>query len=95
MGANLKVQIETLMKGKNSFVIYLTEPVQGKFVGAIQAGNFNRDLKVIPNWDKITFSEDKTGINVTYIRKYSDFPPSVSNFRLSEVKKVEEVLSTK
>lgn len=90
METNFKQQIETLMKGKNNFTIFLTKETQGKLVGTIQAGNFKSELEVMPQVDEITFN----GTNVTYIRRYSDFPPSVSTFSLNVIKKVEETIPT-
>jgi hypothetical protein len=88
-------QIKTLMNGRNKFCIFLTKKTQGKFVGAwAQAGHFDNKIEVMPDSDEIEFTGEKFGvINIKYTRIYSDFPPSVSNFPLSQVQKIEEILS--
>lgn len=97
----LMEQIETLMKGENKFIIFLTKPTQGKFAGAYaQAGNYNSENEVYPHCDEIYFYQNNNGkgldyIGVRYIRVYSDFPSSISEFTLDEIRKVEEVLPEK
>ncbi|HEY5589120.1 MAG TPA: hypothetical protein VIK86_09225 [Candidatus Paceibacterota bacterium] len=84
-----------LMKRKNNFYVFLKKLTQGKFVGAYaQSGNYNDNFEVMPDCDEIHFYKHKNGVLVRYIRVYSDFPSSVTDFMLSEVEKVVEVLPT-
>lgn len=88
-------KIEVLMRGKNNFLVYLTKTTQGKFVGTYaQAGNYRSSFEVFPSCDEIHFSKNKNRVNVRYIRVYSDFPSSITDFMLSEIEKVEEILET-
>jgi len=91
---NFKEKIETLMKGKDHFTIFLSKLNEGKFQGsAAQSGNNKNKFEIIPGVDMINFTEDKKGVNVKYTRIYSGFPPSVHNFPLSTIIGV-EVTST-
>jgi len=91
METPIRIQIETLMKGKNNFVIFLKNEVKPHF-GDISVSKKQKQFEIMPNCDEIHFYNIKNGVNVRYVRVYSDFPSSESNFLLSNIERVEETL---
>lgn len=84
------------MAGTKKFVIYTEGRVEAKFIGAISSVEPTKEFKVYPKMDKIFLCFGKNNqVEITYMRVYSDFPPSISEFNFKEIKTVEELVSKK
>ena len=76
------------------FIIYLKKGIEPQFMGAIaQAVKAEQKFEVRAVIDEILFLVNKKGsIEIAYVRIYSDFPPSVREFTLEEIEKIEELV---
>ncbi len=89
---DFKQKIETLMQGTESFFIILNKKSKTNYGGSVQSASSRDKIEVYPGVDTIKFSNNKDGVNVQYIRVYSNFPPSENNFQLSVIEAVEEII---